>query len=166
MGFMASGKSTIGRRLANKLELNFIDLDVYIEGQEGHAIKDIFAQKGEQYFREIETKYLDQIVSTQGNLVLALGGGTPCQERNWEAIEQTNAVYLYKTNEQLFDRLKSRKHKRPLIAGMTDDELEIFIEDKMNVRARFYERAEYRIEVLGSKKDTVERIVNKLGFRG
>ncbi len=159
---MASGKSTIGRRLADKLDLNFIDLDVFIEGQEGQAIRDIFTQHGEEHFRHLETTYLKQIVSSHSNLVLALGGGTPCQESNWAAINETNAVYLYKTNAQLFERLKSRKHKRPLIANMTDDDLESFIGLKMKERAPFYERAKLKVQVSGSKKEAVNVIVEKL----
>jgi len=166
LGFMASGKSTIGRMLADKLDMNFIDLDVFIEGHEGRAIGEIFTHKGERHFRKLETKYLNLVVSTHKNVVLSLGGGTPCQERNWKAINETNAVYLYKTNEQLFDRLKSRKHKRPLIAGMSDDELQRFIKHKMKERGPFYERADYRADVLESRKETMERIIHTLKFNG
>jgi shikimate kinase len=163
MGFMASGKSTIGRMLADKLDLNFIDLDVFIEGNEGQTISSIFETKGEAYFRELEAKSLNLIVSMHTNLVLALGGGSPCHERNWESINQTKAVYLYKTNEQLFERLKTRKHKRPLIAGMTDETLDNFIVKRMEERAPFYERADYTVQVLDSKKETVKVIAYLVG---
>ncbi len=162
MGFMASGKSSIGRILSDKLKLNFIDLDVFIEGKEGLTIKEIFEREGEAYFRKLESTYLDWIVDNHQNLVLALGGGTPCQENNWTTINKTNSIYLYKTNDQLFERLHSRKHKRPLIANLSDPELKEFIAERMSSRSAFYERANAKVEVIQSKKKTAAQIVNLL----
>ena len=160
MGFMASGKSSIGRILADKLKLNFIDLDLFIEGKEGRSISEIFDKEGESYFRKIESSHLDWIVDNHQHLVLALGGGTPCHENNWEAINKTSSIYLYKSNDQLFERLHSRKHKRPLIANLSDDELKAFIEERMTLRTPFYEKAMSKIEVLPSKKQTTAQIVS------
>ena len=162
MGFMASGKSSIGRILAGKLKLNFIDLDVFIEGQEGRSIKEIFEKEGESYFRKIESTHLDWIVSNHQNLVLALGGGTPCQENNWMTINKTNSIYLHKTNDQLFERLHSRKLKRPLIANLSDIELKEFIEQRMIVRSPFYKKAKTVVDVTESKKKTADQIVTLL----
>jgi len=159
MGFMASGKSSIGRIVADLIDYNFIDLDLYIEGQEGSSITDIFANKGEHYFRDAEHAYLKEIVNHHQNLILPLGGGAPCFDRNWELLSKTTSVYLYKTNTQLFERLISRKEKRPLIAVLSDEELQQLIEDKMAIRAKFYERAQHTIHVHTSKKESARQIV-------
>lgn len=160
MGFMASGKSSIGRLVADLMDYNFIDLDLFIEGQEGQSITDIFADKGEDYFRDLEHSYLKEVVNLHQNLILPLGGGTPCFDRNWELLSQTTSLYFYKTNDQLFERLISRKEKRPLIALLSDAELKQLIEDKMAVRSSFYERARHTIHVNNSKKNTARQIVD------
>lgn len=162
MGFMASGKSSIGRIVANLIDYNFIDLDLYIEGQEGHSVSKIFSDHGEEHFRNLEHNYLKEIIDQHKNVVLPLGGGTPCFDRNWELLSKTTSVYLYKTNEQLFDRLISRKEKRPLVASLSEEELKQLIEDKMNVRSSFYERADYKIPVFDSKRRTAKQLVEKI----
>lgn len=159
IGFMASGKSSVGRIVADMSDYNFIDLDLYIEGQEGKAIRTIFEQKGEEYFRNLEHHYLKELVDTHKRLILPLGGGTPCFERNWKLISQTTSIYLEKSNDALFQRLVTRKAKRPLIAQLSDESLKQLIEGKIEVRAPFYKRATHIINAEQSKKATARQIV-------
>ena len=159
MGFMASGKSSIGRIVADMMNYNFIDLDLYIEGQEGHSISQIFSDKGEEYFRDLENKYLKEIVDHHENIILPLGGGAPCFERNWTLLSKTTSVYLYKSNDELFERLISRKEKRPLVAALSDIELKDLIDTKMGQRSSFYERADHKVHAVNSKKITAKEIV-------
>lgn len=159
MGFMASGKSSVGRIVADMADYNYIDLDLYIEGQEGNTIRRIFEAHGEAYFRDLEHLYLKELVDTHKNLVLPLGGGAPCFYRNWVLIQKTTSVYLQKSKEALFHRLVTRKEKRPLIAQLSDDALKELIDTKLTSRAPFYEKANHVIHAEQSKKMTAKEIV-------
>lgn len=114
-GFMGSGKSNIGRRLAKKLDCAFVDMDKYIEGREGMPVRDIFAAKGEEYFRALETKVIPEIAA-EDPVVIASGGGTVINPKNVEAFHGEGAVicFLDVPVAALQERLKSDK-KRPLL---------------------------------------------------
>ena len=86
MGYMGSGKSTIGKKLSEVLMYNFIDLDDYITKRESLSIQDIFETKGEIYFRKKETEYLMEVLWEESNIILSLGGGTPCYGNNLKII--------------------------------------------------------------------------------
>ena len=88
LGYMASGKSNIGKKLSKKLSMSFIDLDDYIIEKEKMTISDIFKAKGEIYFRLIENKYLKEILLEKKDFILSLGGGTPCYANNMEEINK------------------------------------------------------------------------------
>lgn len=146
IGYMASGKSTLGRILAKKLNYSFVDLDDYIEEKEQTSISEIFKSKGEIYFRKKETQYLNHILKTKTKLVLSLGGGTPCYSNNMDTIlgcENAVSIYLKASISTLVDRLKNEKAKRPLIAHIqTDDLLAEFIGKHMFERSQFYNQSE------------------------
>ena len=94
IGFMSSGKSSIGRQLAKKLKRDFIDLDQLIEKDYGRSIPQIFEEEGEEAFRKMESEALHSLPNNKG-LILALGGGTPCSEKNIEFIKKNGiSVYL------------------------------------------------------------------------
>jgi len=96
IGYMASGKSTIGNYLAKVLNYSFIDLDNYIEKKENLSVKEIFSQKGEIYFRKLENTALKEIVNNKENFVLSLGGGTPCFYDTMEWLKsKTNTKTIY-----------------------------------------------------------------------
>lgn len=134
---MGSGKSTIGKKLANKLSYAFYDLDTEIEKQEGKTISEIFEQKGEEYFRMLESEALKTL--SNENQVVALGGGTPCFNENIDFINQNGiSIYLKYNSGILFSRLVNAKNQRPLLADKTDDELKVFIEAKLTEREIFY----------------------------
>jgi len=158
IGFMGSGKSTIGRELASIMEWNCIDLDYYIEDMEKQTISDIFQSGGEAAFRSLETKYLKELIDNHHQLIVPLGGGAACQKQNWEFIDQSLSIYLYRSNEELFNRLNTRKEKRPIIAELNDEELRKLIESKMAERSPYYNKANYRVHVQPSKVKTAKEI--------
>jgi len=167
IGYMASGKSTLGKVLATKLNYNFIDLDDYIEEKEKKSIKNIFETKGEIYFRHTETNYLNSILNSKNNLVLSLGGGTPCFSGNMQAIleaENVISIYLKASIPTLVGRLKTEKNKRPLIAHIqTDELLTEFIGKHLFERAPFYSQAQITISTDHKKEaDIVEELIFQL----
>lgn len=167
MGYMGSGKSTIGRHLASILNYDFIDLDDYIETKEEQSITSIFQSKGEIYFRKLETKYLQELLSSEDNVVLALGGGTPCYSNNMELILTTNnakSVYLKLSITALVERLKSEKQNRPLISHLNSDEALLeFIGKHLFERSQYYSQSNYTINTEGkSIKDITELILMHL----
>ena len=159
IGYMASGKSTIGRILAKKLDYNFIDLDNYIEEMEKMSVKDIFKTKGEIYFRKIESQYLKEIVSRKSKTVLSLGGGTPCYHNNMELIlngRQVKSIYLKASIKTLISRLKNEKNKRPLISHIeTEEALVEFIGKHLFERGQFYNLANKTIVTDNKTEDVI-----------
>jgi shikimate kinase len=147
LGFMGSGKSSLGKKLARKLAVPFIDLDRKIEEEEGRSIPAIFASKGEAYFRERERAQLQEIIAGE-KAVIALGGGTPCREENLQLIrEKGSSVYLKVPAERLIGRLRQKKEGRPLIAQLSDQELGDFVRAKLEERTPFYEQADQVVEM-------------------
>ena len=164
---MASGKSTLGKVLAKKLQYGFMDLDDFIEKEEGKSIKNIFEQKGEIYFRKLETTSLKKIIENKDNIVLSLGGGTPCYGNNMSIMLSANHVksfYLKASLSYLVNRLKTRKSKRPLIAHIeSDEELTEFIGKHLFERAPYYEQANIKISIEGkTKKEIAKEIIKTL----
>ena len=150
LGYMGSGKTTIGIQLAKKLFLNFTDLDEFIEEKEQKSIKEIFEQKGEIYFRKIEHKYLKQFIKENESFVLSLGGGTPCYAGNLDLIlhDKNNlSFYLRGSISTLFKRLTENKFKRPLINDLSDNQLTEYIAKHLFERSVFYDKATYKISI-------------------
>ncbi|QTE23241.1 shikimate kinase [Polaribacter cellanae] len=161
LGYMASGKSTIGKKLAKKLYLNFIDLDNYISEKEKMSISEIFKTKGEIYFRTIEHKYLKEILNSDEKFVLSLGGGTPCYANNMEVILNTNvkSVYIKASINTLVERLVKEKRERPLVANLENEKITEFVAKHLFERRFFYEQANYSIITDGKE---VSEIVTEL----
>jgi len=143
LGYMGSGKTTVGLRLAQGLGIDFIDLDAHIESSENNSIAEIFALKGEIYFRKKENEYLKQILSNNNDFVLSTGGGTPCYGDNMLTIlEGTKNVFYLKTSlKELVARLSTEKEHRPLIKNIADSDLPDFIGKHLFERSFFYEMA-------------------------
>lgn len=115
IGFMGSGKSTMGRLIANKFQYAFVDTDHYIEKKEGRKISEIFADDGEEYFRNLETEVLKELLDSEEKKVLALGGGTPLRQENRELLRKNgNVIFLKVTSEDAYKRLKDDS-ERPLL---------------------------------------------------
>lgn len=143
LGYMGCGKSTIGRKLAERLKLRFFDLDELIEEQEGQQISELFASKGELYFRKTEAEVLRSFVAEHDNFVLALGGGTPCYANNMDFLleQHLKTVYLKAQLKTLVERLRDQKEQRPLISSLNESGLSEFIAKHLFERRFYYEKA-------------------------
>lgn len=164
LGYMGSGKTTIGKELASKLYVPFFDLDHYIEQKEGNSIADIFKNKGEIYFRKIEHKYLKEFLAEKDNYILSLGGGTPCYAGNMDVIlaeSDVRSIYLQANIPTLKERISRNKTKRPLVASLSDEKLTEFIAKHLFERRDFYEKAQHTIAV--NNKD-IENIVADIRY--
>lgn len=153
IGYMGTGKTTAGRRLAEVLNLEFFDLDHYIEARFQKTVSQIFEEFGEEKFREIERSMLHEIGEFE-NVVIATGGGSPCFFDNMEYMNSVGrTVYLKASPKALTDRLSSCKGKRPLISNKTDEELFDFVALNLEKREPFYSKAQVIFET--------ENLVNK-----
>jgi len=166
LGYMASGKSVIGEKLAEALNFMYQDLDDYIEIKENSSIKEIFAVKGEIYFRKIEYQYLNQILSKKGNCVLSLGGGTPSYTNNLALLldnENIITIYLKASLNELAKRLFSEKADRPLISHIETKELMLeFVGKHLFERSHFYNQSQICVNADTSPKEVVETILMQL----
>ena len=163
MGYMGSGKSTLGLALSKQLELPFQDLDFLIEEQQGLNVSEIFSDRGEIQFRKAESEVLQAIINRGEPLVLALGGGTPCYGSNLELLKEDHvmSIYLKLSVQTLFNRLKERKGTRPLIAHLDDDQLEEFIRKHLFERQFYYNQASCIVDIDElSNAQGIERIMN------
>ena len=142
-GYMGCGKTEIGSRISQKLGMKFIDLDEYIKKREGSSITKIFEKKGDIYFRKIESKYLHQIIK-ENNIILSLGGGTPCYNENSNIFNSDNNIsfYLKYSRKNLSKRLFAIKKNRPLISKFKSEEkLLEFISKHLFEREYYYSMA-------------------------
>ncbi|POY35692.1 shikimate kinase [Flavobacterium alvei] len=155
LGYMGCGKSTIANRLSKITEIPFVDLDKSIEEKTNLTINEIFEQQGEIYFRKLEREVLIDLINASGDMIIGLGGGTPCYANNHELLKGENivSIYLKATVDTLFERLVSNKSKRPLIANKTDDEMKEFIAKHLFDRSFYYNQAQYKLAIDGKSKD-------------
>jgi len=167
LGYMASGKSTIGRFLAEKKHIPFIDLDEYIEKKEGKTVSEIFELKGEIYFRKQEHVFLKELLEKEKDFVLSLGGGTPCYAGNMDILlsfKDVKSVYLKTSINTIVDRLRNEKSQRPLVARLNKEELAEFVAKHLFERSYFYNQATYKLVVDNkSINDAIEELQKLLG---
>jgi shikimate kinase len=160
IGYMGSGKTTVGKELAKKLNLQFIDVDLFIENRYHKSISAIFEEKRETGFREIERKALHELVDFE-NVVISTGGGLPCFFDNMDVMNQAGTtVYLKVSVEELSERLSAGKQKRPLIKDKDREEMKNFIATHLEKREMFYNQATFIFESddLFSNKDFSDKI--------
>ncbi|GHE23049.1 shikimate kinase [Sphingobacterium griseoflavum] len=159
IGFMGSGKTTLGRKLANQLQKKFIDLDHLIVDRVGMSIPEYFEKHGEEQFRILES----QVLKEHGGLdvVLSTGGGSPCYFDNMDWILANGlAVYLQMTPRALHARLQQSKiANRPALKGLRGEALLQFIEDKLGQRESFYKRAQLHIDQLNTSVDALSQAI-------
>lgn len=161
IGYMGSGKTTLGKALSKDLGLPFFDLDWYIENRFCRTVSQLFAERGEDGFRQLERAMLHEVAEFE-NVVIAAGGGTPCFFDNIDYMNrQAQTVYLKTTPEVLFKHLHMGKQKRPLLSGKTDEEMRAYIAESLAHRAPFYEKANYILntELLDTHKQIQKTIV-------
>jgi shikimate kinase len=145
VGFMGSGKSTLGRKLAKLLGYEVVDLDKLIELEVGMSISDYFQHHGEDAFRQLEYDMLRNMIYPD-KVVFATGGGTPCYFDTMEWMNRSGVtIYISLNVSALVNRLKNAKSDRPLIKDMKEDELVDFVTKKLAERAVFYEKAKFMV---------------------
>lgn len=163
---MGCGKSFTGRALAKALNWHFTDMDDYLEEQENRSIKTIFATDGEQGFRQLERKYLKEILEKEEKIVISAGGGAPCFFDNIQVMnEKAVSIFLKTPVSVLVERLRKETAHRPLLVGMTEEELSIFIEQKLEKREKYYEQANVIYCTEKSNEDVTEEILKYFGHR-
>lgn len=156
VGYMGSGKTTVGRAFSKELALPFYDLDWYIEGRMRKTIKDLFDERGENGFREIERNMLHEVCEFE-DVVISCGGGTPCFFDNMDYINrQGESVYLKSTPEVLYRHLKMGKTVRPLLLNKTPEQVQAHIEEQLREREEYYKRAKHTLDV--TLMDNYEKI--------
>ena len=160
IGLPGSGKSTLGRRLADALMIEFVDLDSEIEKQEGKVIADIFHEKGEDHFRQIESGMLKSLAASSMNFVMSTGGGAPCFYQGIDVINESGiSIFLHVSTDEIIKRLKPSKD-RPLLE--TTDENERL--EKLNVlqskRLAIYQQATVIIQ-----DPTIEKLLEAVRLR-
>ena len=159
IGYMGSGKTTMGKMLAQKMNFVFVDMDAMIEEKYHKTVSQIFAEMGQDKFREIERQCLHEAAEFQ-NTVIATGGGAPCFFDNMEFMNSKGlTVYLKMTPQQLATRLESSKAgKRPLLADRKGEELRKFIQEGLEMRELFYEKAQ--IKITGTDDEMLEKVLS------
>ncbi|MFD1629439.1 shikimate kinase [Pseudopedobacter beijingensis] len=161
VGYMGCGKTRMGKKLSAKLNRPFIDLDVLIETTQQASIPDIFVQKGENHFREIERDTLQQSAIAE-DAIVSTGGGAPCFFDNMEWMNNNGiTIFIDPPEKVLADRLIAAKTERPLIKGKSKEELLEFIKEKLKERRPFYEQARIKLDGVDLTPDDVIAALEK-----
>lgn len=159
---MGSGKSTLGKRLAKHLGMQFIDMDHYLEKRYCKTVPQIFAEEGEDEFRKKERKILEEL-SGFTNVVVATGGGAPCFFDNMEVMNRTGkTIYLNIDPSILALRLMDSKIDRPLIRGKSKMELIAFIDETLRLRSPYYTKAAFQIIDPDMKLNEISEMIRDL----
>ena len=141
IGYMGAGKTTVGKMLSKQLGLSFIDLDHYIEGRYHKTVGQLFAERGEEAFRDVERRMLREVAMFE-DILVSTGGGAPCLFDNMEFMNGAGqTVYLKVSVGELAKRLELCKTTRPVLKGRSGDELKTFIAESLEKREPFYSKA-------------------------
>lgn len=156
IGYMGSGKTTVGKALAKELGIPFYDLDWYIETRMRKSVKQIFDERGEEGFRKIEYNMLHEVAEFE-NVIISCGGGTPCFFDNMEYLnQQGDTIYLKATPDVLHRHLQMGKGVRPLLLNKSQDEIRQYIGEQLAEREKFYTKAKNILDV--NLMDNFEKI--------
>jgi shikimate kinase len=163
IGYMGSGKTTVGKALAKEIGLPFYDLDWYIESRMRKKVSQIFAERGEEGFRVIERNMLHEVAEFE-DVVISCGGGTPCFFDNMDYLnQQAQVVFLRCEPEVLKEHLLMGKGDRPLLKGKSAEELIGFIRQQLEYREPYYLKAKYTLDVsLMDNYDKIKITIEKL----
>jgi len=163
VGYMGSGKTTVGKALSKETGMMFYDLDWYIENRMRKSVSQIFAERGEEGFRVIEHNMLHEVAEFE-NVIISCGGGTPCFYDNMDYLnQQGDVVYLKASPETLYKHLLMAKVERPLLKDKTPEELIAYITEHLQEREPFYTQAHYSLDVdVLDDYDKIQISVNSL----
>jgi shikimate kinase len=165
VGYAGSGKSSLGKRLARRLGVRFVDTDKQVELTEGASIADIFHYEGEEYFRIAERRSVESLANEAIDMVIATGGGLPTWRDNMDWLVRSGmTVYLRRSPEQILSRLTDYgREKRPMFRGKSDEELLQFMREQMALREPYYTKAHIEVDcTVMSDDEVVEYIVKRL----
>lgn len=161
---MGSGKTSLGKKLSNKLCCDFIDLDREIEHSLHMEIPEIFKKEGEAFFRNKESEILRKTTKEQKDFVMACGGGTACFHNNIEFMNASGETIFLDVDEKiLFGRLKKKKSHRPLITQLNDIELKAYIRNQLSHRREFYVKCKYKLK---ENNPTVKKVLGVMDYSG
>ena len=160
IGFMGSGKSTLGAKLARHLGYKFVDMDQLIEETAEMSIPEIFSEHGEAVFRKWEHDILQELCHSE-KLVISTGGGAPCHSGIMDLLNAHGiTVYLKLSPEALLSRLIRSRTERPLIKGKSEPELLDYIKTLLETREEFYSRARHVVDGLNIKAEELARDIS------
>lgn len=156
IGFMGSGKSSVSNHLSYLLKLNEIDTDKYIETQEKMSIPEIFSQKGEEYFRDLETKLLTDL-QNKNSLIISCGGGMPLREENQKLLKTLGTVFLLTASPKTtFNRVKNNNNRPLLNNNMNLEYITKMIESRKD---KYLKTADF---VIDTENKTISEICNEI----
>ena len=174
VGYMGSGKTTVGKALSKDTGMMFYDLDWYIESRMRKSVSQIFAERGEEGFRKIEYNMLHEVAEFE-NVIISCGGGTPCFFDNMDYLnQQGDVVYLKANPDTLHKHLLMAKVERPLLKGKSTEELIAYITEHLKEREPFYSKARYTLDVnvlddydkIKTSVASLRTLLNLCRFRG
>jgi len=167
VGYMGSGKSTGGQRLARAMGYAFTDMDAALVEESGMSINELFVVAGEAGFREVERKLLHRLAQGRDAHVVATGGGTPCYADNMDFMLENGRVIQFKVElHSLLERLRARRKHRPLIADIADENLEGFIREHLAERAPFYNRAHISVDAEALDGERIASVIRMIDPEG
>lgn len=162
IGYKSSGKTTMGKKLASKLSMDFVDLDDVIEKREKKTIPELYKEVGDEEFRQLEWKALKEVVE-KDNIIVSTGGGAPCHCDNMSLMEKHGEVmYIHLDNDTLVSRLKDATKDRPIVLNKSEEELRHYVLDQRNRCEHHYLRAKYTVE---GKDLTVDKMLEALNIK-
>lgn len=164
-GYMYSGKTTIGKKVARKLELPFYDLDDYFEIKYKISVTQFFEKYSEELFRKLETETLAELIRQEDNVLISTGGGTACFNHNMELMNASGlTVYVEMSPKSVFARMQASKKKRPLLLQVQKDKVEAFIEKHLEERRKYYRQSRLTIKGENADIDQISRLIRDADF--
>jgi len=161
IGYMYSGKTTVGKQLAKKLNYDFLDTDVLFETQYQIKVSEFFAQHGETAFRTAERQILSELRNYPNNVIISTGGGFPCFNNNMELMREMGIViYLEASIGAIYNRFEKSNVPRPLLVGLSKEDAIRKIETHLAEREPFYKRANITFSAENVNLDALLQILN------